>query len=105
MFYFICSYFYNKALLLRYYERTNEFDQDLPLLSMKLIRFSFVLHYLTQFFTIVESKLFENDHKQHGNFFFHTDYVNATKDDQVSYFKFIFWFITVFILFSLELFD
>lgn len=72
MIYFAFSYFYNKILLLRYYERTVEFDQDLPIISMKLIKVGIYAHYVINYFMIFNENLFGQPQIADTNFFYET---------------------------------
>ena len=43
---FILAYWIEKTYLLRFYQKTKEFDQDLPIRSISLIKYVIFLHYL-----------------------------------------------------------
>lgn len=40
------SFWFNKVMLVRWYSRTYEFNEQLPIDSMRFIKFAFLMHFL-----------------------------------------------------------
>ena len=47
--YFSLAYFINKLMLIKFYSKTNEFNEDLPLRTMKIAKVAVVAHMASSF--------------------------------------------------------
>jgi hypothetical protein len=43
--YFFVTYWFDKICLMRYYQKTKEFNEELPIESIKLFKYAIVIHY------------------------------------------------------------
>jgi len=42
----IVSYWFNKVMLMRFYQRTYEFNEALPMQSMQMMKVAFIAHFV-----------------------------------------------------------
>ena len=86
MIFFIASYWFNKIMLMRYYQKTYEFNEILPIKSMRLLKLAYFMHVIAGFYIIYTNKSFitshlESVHSNHLNY--HTKPQNNDKNANI----------------------
>ena len=57
--FFVTAYWFNKIMLMRYYQKTYVFNEELPIMSMKYMKFGIVLHFIVSVLKLKNYKLLE----------------------------------------------
>lgn len=73
IFSYLFSYWLNKALLIRFYQKTYQFNETLPILSQQFMQLSIFLHIVVTFFMLYNRNLFVSQDSSYEHFESFTD--------------------------------
>jgi hypothetical protein len=78
----IISYWFNKVMLMRFYQKTYEFNEDLPMASMEIMKLAFLAHFMIGAVKLSMGKqiLDDDDHFMDRNLEFKTDPTEFKED-------------------------
>ena len=64
---FVVSYWFNKTMLMRYYQKTIEFNEELPINSMAYMKLAVAIHLIIAFLMLSNPKLLQSEatHERH----------------------------------------
>ena len=81
--YFITSYYFNKWMLLRFYQKTFEFNEHLPEKSAIWIRVSILLHIIFAIWQMLNQNVHHYGEERKEHLSFKTDYNEIVKSNQI----------------------
>lgn len=61
-------------MLIRWYQKTYEFNEELPIKSMHLMKFAFLMHFLCGGYQLSKSNILQEDDVHQNHFFFQTKF-------------------------------
>ena len=71
------AFWFNKIMLMRYYQQTYEFNEELPMLSMKILKFGVLIHFAVGLFTLSNFDILEETDNHESHFYFWDEYDKA----------------------------
>ena len=70
------SFWFNKIMLMRWYQKTMEFNEQLPIASMRFMKFAFLMHFLCGGYQLSKSNILQEENVHQEHFYFETNYKN-----------------------------
>ena len=71
---FAFAYWFDKVMLMRYYQRTTEFNEELPIKSMVFMKFAFACHFVFAAWQLYKSDILNNENIHDKSFYGETDF-------------------------------
>ena len=72
--FFFLTYWFDKVSLMRYYQKTKEFNEELPISSVKLFKYAIIIHFMLSGFLYSSSGMLILNEEYNPSDFEYIDY-------------------------------